>query len=115
MTDKSTLLARLKQQPEQVEFTEVIATIEACYHYTPAEFRNGNTVNAAGTNEGSAKIFAFAQLNQLDIAQTLACFGKFYRQDVLANPQGDDHQNIRNFMQSGWQGISFSSPALQEK
>jgi len=34
----------------------------------------------------------FAQLQQLSQAETLACFGKYYREDVLQNPEGDDHQ-----------------------
>jgi hypothetical protein len=69
-------------------------------------------VNESGTNEGSCKIFAFAQLNDLSVEQTLACFGKYYREDVLENPEGNDHGNIRNFMISGWEGVKFSCEAL---
>jgi hypothetical protein len=39
-------------------------------------------------------------------------FGTYYRNDVLANPTGTDHGNIRNFMLSGWSEIKFDSPAL---
>ncbi|WP_188863865.1 HopJ type III effector protein, partial [Aliivibrio fischeri] len=46
---------------------------------------------------------------------TLACFGQYYRHDVLENPQGDDHQNIRNFMVTGWAGVQFKTQALQAK
>ena len=109
------LLEKIRNQPASVEFDDVIATITDCYDYTPSGFSNGDTVNAAGTNEGSCKIFAFAQLNNLDQEQTLACFGKYYREDVLANPDGEDHANIRNFMQHGWGGISFEKPALTPK
>jgi hypothetical protein len=42
----------------------------------------------------------------------LACFGSYYRKDVLENPNGTDHQNIRNFMNRGWEGISFEKEAL---
>ncbi|WP_083761723.1 HopJ type III effector protein [Psychromonas ingrahamii] len=45
----------------------------------------------------------------------LACFGHYYREDVLKHPQAKDHQNIRQFMISGWQGIDFSSQALYNK
>ena len=69
-------------------------------------------VNEAGTNEGSCKIFYFAQLNNLNVQQTLACFGRYYSEDVLSNPTGNDHGNIRNFMKTGWQGIEFKSVAL---
>jgi len=100
---------------DTLDFEDTMAVIEAHYQYTPANFSNGSVTNEAGTNEGSCKIFAFAQLNQLTPEQTLACFGRFYRNDVLQNPTGTDHGNIRNFMQSGWHGISFDHPALQEK
>jgi len=42
-------------------------------------------------------------------------FGRFYREDVLGNPEGNDHANIRNFMESGWGGVKFDSPALTIK
>jgi len=33
----------------------------------------------------------------------------------LKNPTGNDHQNIRNFIKSGWNGISFEGDALTKK
>lgn len=59
--------------------------------------------------------FSFAKLNQLSKDETLALFGDFYRTDVLQNPEGTDHQNIRNFMVSGWDGISFEGEALKSQ
>jgi len=109
------LLALLKNNPEQVEFQHVIDSIDAHYHYQPAEFSNGTIVNEAGSNAGSCKIFAFAQLNNLDELQTLACFGCYYRDDVLQHPLANDHANIRNFMVTGWKGIKFHSKALTPK
>jgi HopJ type III effector protein len=32
--------------------------------------------------------------------------------DVLENPEATNHQNIRNFMKTGWAGISFEGTAL---
>ena len=72
-------------------------------------------LNTAGKNEGSCKIFAFALLHQLDKQQTLNLFGDYYRVDVLGNPDGDSHQNIRSFMRYGWQGIRFMGTALIAK
>lgn len=109
------LLTQIKQAPDTVTFQQTMATVEQYYIYTPTAFTNGDVVNAAGSNEGSCKLFAFAQLQQLTQAQTLACFGDYYRKDVLDNPEGSDHANIRNFMVSGWGGISFEAPALREK
>lgn len=98
---------------EFVSFSETIAIISENYDYTPTAFKNGSTENAAGQNEGSCKIFAFAKLNQLTAAQTLLLFGDYYRVDVLQHPTATDHQNIRQFMQHGWAGIVFENEALK--
>jgi hypothetical protein len=108
-------LEKLKTQADAISFDDTMATIEATYRFTPTAFSNGDTNNAADTNNGSCKIFAFGLLNDLTKDQTLACFGDYYRKDVLENPEGDDHQNIRNFIKSGWEGITFSGQALTEK
>jgi len=106
-------LSKIKQQEENIEFEQVMQVINDNYHYHPVFFTNGELVNEAGTNEGSCKIFYFAQLNELNQQQTLACFGRYYREDVLAKPTGSDHANIRNFIKTGWQGIDFTSVALK--
>lgn len=102
-----------------VSFDETMSIIAANYRYQPTEFsnglRDGTLTNPAGTNEGSCKIFAFAKLHQLDPQQTLNLFGDYYRLDVLANPHGTGHQNIRNFMKYGWQGIHFKGEVLAPK
>lgn len=110
-----TLLDKIHQSPESISFSEVIAHIDKNYDFTPTRFANGTVLNEAGQNNGSCKIFAFAKLNNLDQNQTLALFGDYYRVDVLGNPTGSDHQNIRNFMQSGWAGIVFEGTALSRK
>ncbi|MFC5681868.1 HopJ type III effector protein [Flavobacterium sp. MAHUQ-51] len=110
-----TFLEKLKQTPETITFPETIEVIEANYEFTPTAFQNGNTHNAAGTNSGSCKLFAFAQLQNLSQDETLACFGAFYRDEVLGDPEGTNHQNIRNFMVHGWGGIQFEGTALEQK
>ena len=110
-----TFLEKLNNEPNQIAFTETMATIEANYTFTPTAFTNGDTQNQADTNNGSCKIFAFGLLNKLNEKQTLACFGDYYRQDVLENPKGNDHQNIRHFMTTGWSGIKFDGKALIQK
>ena len=109
------LLTLLKSDPSAIQFKQVIELIEESYDYMPTRFVNGSVVNEAGTNEGSCKIFAFAELNGLSEPETLALFGHYYRDDVLGNPDGSDHGNIRNFMISGWSGVKFDSKALLEK
>lgn len=101
-------LAKLSQNPEQIEFSDTMTVIDENYIFTPTMFTNGDIVNEKNQNNGSCKVFAFGQLNSLSKQQTLACFGSYYRNDVLGNPDGDDHQNIRHFMKTGWQGINFN-------
>lgn len=108
----SEFIEKLKTEEDKVSFQETIAVIDANYLFTPTAFSNGNQVNNADENNGSCKIFAFAKLNQLNQLQTLACFGSYYFDDVLKNPEGIDHQNIRNFMEYGWDGIRFDDEAL---
>jgi len=110
----SAFLENLKSNPIKVSFAETIAVIDNNYQFTPTAFSNGNQINKAGENNGSCKIFAFAKLHQLTELQTLSCFGSYYFEDVLKNPHGTDHQNIRNFMEFGWNGIHFESDALIE-
>lgn len=109
------ILEQLITSPTTINFKEVIAYIDGNYIFTPTRFRNGTAVNEAGENNGSCKVFSFAKLNGLNEEETLALFGDFYRTDVLKNPEGNDHQNIRNFMQYGWDGIAFEGQALAEK
>ena len=106
------LLAQL--QAGDAKFADVIAFIEAHYTHTPTAFKNGQQLNAATENQGSAKVFSFAQLNDLDQQQTLNLFAEHYAA-VLATPEATDHQNIRQFMQNGWTGIQFEGQALTAK
>ena len=108
----NTFLKTLASHPEQIDFSDTMAVIDSLYAFTPRAFRNGPLRNDAGQNNGSCKLFAFARHQGLDEPQTLACFGKYYREDVLQHPAADDHQNIRNFMQTGWAGIEFTEPPL---
>ena len=108
-------ISKLNSSPDTIEFNETMAVIEVNYNYKPTAFTNGAILNQAGENEGSCKLFAFAQLQNLSKMQTLSCFGSYYRDDVLKNPEGNSHQNIRNFMQTGWHGIEFDGNALIKK
>lgn len=104
----------LRQALVSLNFSETMAIIDALYDFSPTAFSNGTTRNEAGENNGSCKLFAFAQLNNFSEPETLALFGEFFR-DVLTTPDGSDHQNIRNFMQTGWAGIAFDAAPLTEK
>ena len=105
---------KLKENPTSILFAETMQVIEDNYNFTPAEFTNGEITNKTGENSGSCKLFAFAVLQQLTKGETLACFGEHY-QNVLEDENGTSHQNIRNFMKTGFDGLSFKSHALELK
>lgn len=106
------LLKILNTTPESMEFTDVMSAIDSRYNFTETRFTNGDTANDAGQNNGSCKILAFARLHALSKQDTLHCFGQYYFSDVLKNPDGTDHQNIRQFMIHGWDGVEFSKEPL---
>ncbi len=112
------LLEQIKNTPEKTEFNDVISIIDEHYHYIPTRFTNGSdndiVINTAGENQGSCKIFSFARINNLDKEQTLNCFGQYYRDDVLNNPDQSDHANIRTFIRNGWEHVTFEGDALKE-
>ena len=109
------LLDKIKSNPETIDFQEVIAYIDSNFDFVPTQFKNGEVTNEANQNNGSCKVFSFAKINDLSKEETLALFGDFYRKDVLENPEGEDHQNIRNFIKYGWEGIAFDGEALKSK
>lgn len=115
MNSIENFILKVKQHPELIAFQETIEVIDSNYNFTPTSFKNGNQLNAAGENNGSCKIFAFAKLQELSKEETLSLFGDFYFKDVLEHPNENNHQNIRNFMIFGWDGISFNSQALKIK
>jgi HopJ type III effector protein len=105
----------IKNHPDEVQFPEVIAHIDAQFDFEPCAFLNGDLENAIGQNSGSCKLFQFALLESLSKVETLACFGEYYRTEVLQNPEGTNHQNIRNFMMYGFEGLKFEESTLKRK
>jgi len=101
-------------QAKQIVFKDVLAYIEEHYNYTPSAFTNGTQQNAVTENQGSARVFYFAQLNNLSAADTLTLFAEHY-DAVLSTPEGTDHQNIRQFMANGWDAVQFDNAVLFAK
>lgn len=114
MNNIANFIEKLKSNTEYIHFQDAITVIDENYDFTPTTFKNGNQFNNAGENNGSCKIFAFAQLNNLNKEETLFLFGDFYK-DVLQTPNATDHQNIRNFIKFGWDGIQFEGDPLFQK
>ncbi|MFA9485461.1 HopJ type III effector protein [Moraxella haemolytica] len=112
MSNISSLLNSI--ETGEFKFADVLNFIDAHYHYTPVDFRNGEVMNPARTNEGSAKVFSLAKLHGLNQLDTLKLFAEHY-ESVLATPEGSDHANIRNFMHYGWQGFGLEKNALSPR
>ncbi len=108
-------IEQLRTTPESIEFNDTMSVIDEYYSFSPTSFINGTSYNEAGENNGSCKLFAFAQLHDLSEQETLACFGAYYREEVLKNPDAANHQNIRNFINSGWEGIKMAGMPLNKK
>lgn len=117
--DKEECLKQFLQRVREglpVEFSQTLEVIERGYDFHPAAFSIGSgaeaVANGADQNQGSCRILAFARLHQLTEAQTLALYGHYYRDEVLGNPEGCDHANIRAFMRLGWAGVRFAAEPL---
>lgn len=106
------LLAALKN--DTAIFNDVITFVDTSYDFIPISFVNGNKTNELGENNGSAKVFALAKSHGLSKAETLALFAEHYKK-VVATPTDTDHDNIRNFIEFGWEGIKMSTNPLTNK
>jgi hypothetical protein len=60
-----------------------------------------------GVGENSDPVRYFLELQKLSKERHCTA-GTYYREEVLVDPKGTNHQNIRNFIKSGWDGIAFT-------
>lgn len=95
-------------------FQDSLALIEQHFEYQPCAFQNGPLANAEGENAGSCRIFALGQYCNLSETDTLNLFAEHYRQ-VLDDPTGESHGNIRQFISTGWSGIHFEGSPLRQR
>lgn len=95
-------------------FSDTLALIERYFEYQPAGFHNGPLYNGPGENAGSCRVFALGQYCNLNEADTLVLFAEHYQQ-VLDEPAGNSHGNIRQFISTGWSGIRFDNPCLRPR
>ena len=100
-------LLRTKESMQQISFQLTMDVVDELFDVNEVAFSVGDVASAAGQNMGSAKIFSFGKMNELEKGTTLQLFGDFYRKDVLENPEGSDHANIRAFIKGGWDAVSF--------
>ena len=78
---------KLKTTPTAITFKETMQVIEDHYNFNPTAFTNGDTINKVGENYPT----------------------------VLEDKNSTSHQNIRNFMQTDFKGLSFENEALTLK
>lgn len=95
--------ANMEMDADSITFEEVMEMINANFETGLIEFKNGDIVNKQGENAGSAAVLSYGALAGFDKETTLKLWGQYYR-EVLDDPDGDSHQNIRNFMKFGWDG-----------
>lgn len=100
--------ANVEMSADTLQFEDVMEIIDKYYETGLIEFKNGDIVNQQGENEGSAKVLSYAALSNLDKDTTLKLWGQYYR-EVLKDADGNSHQNIRNFMKYGWDGVPFEN------
>jgi len=110
-----TFINILKNSPKKIEFSDTMHIIESNYVFTPTAFKNGKLQNKASENLGSCKLLAFSKLQGFTKEEALACFGQYYFEDVLKDSNGIGHQNIRNFMNTGFDGLTFEGEPLTKK
>lgn len=84
-----------------------MGAIEEMCEVSLVSFSVGDVQSTKGENMDSAKILSFAKLLRLSQDDTLQLFGTYYRDDVLSNPGGTNHPNIRAFISGGWDAVSF--------
>ena len=106
---------KLQNSPKEIDFKETIAAIESTYNFSASAFKNGDLQSSETENLGSCKVFSFALKQNFTKEETLASFAQYYFIDVLENPNATDHQNIRNFIKTGFEGLIFEKETLTEK
>lgn len=92
----------------EYQFSDVLAFIDRKKEHQPTAFKNGDIHNDPNQNQGSARVFLFAKENAFSKENTLSLFAEHYKA-VLADREGANHQNIRQFMKYGWDGVEFYS------
>ncbi|MBW0148836.1 HopJ type III effector protein [Marinobacter arenosus] len=96
------------------DFDDTLALIDRHFEYQPTGFHNGPLHNPAGENVGSCRVFALGRYCNLPETETLQLFAQHYQQ-VMGDPAGDSHGNIRQFISTGWSGIRFEDEPLRPR
>jgi len=103
---------------KEFNFQYVIDTINENYEFTPTSFCvfPGTPTNTQGNNEGACRVLAFAKDQRIhhEKETVLELFAEHY-DAVLADPDGDGHQNIRTVIKYGADSVHFWKLPLTRK
>jgi hypothetical protein len=85
-----------------------MAVIEDHYNFNQQLLRTVYNTMLPEKTQDLVNYFALCGTSGTNSEGTLFALA-YYFEDVLGNPNGTDHhQNIRNFMKTGWDGIAFT-------
>ena len=102
----------------EFNFDHVIDVINANFDFTETSFAvfPGAPVNDKNQNQKACRVLAFAKDQGIDGEKetVLELFAEHY-DAVLADPDGDGHQNIRLIMRHGAASVDFANPPLARK
>jgi hypothetical protein len=76
--------------------------IEENYTFSPTAFENGMLHKRERT---PACVIQAAEIQT--VAATLYCFGAYCRKKIMRDPDGTNHQNIRNPVETGQTELHF--------
>lgn len=90
--------------------TATIKALKYFYKIPNSGFSIGNCVNGPNENTGSLLIFMYARAGKqvLSNDQIKELFAEAW-DEVVEDPEGSSHQNIRNFIQYGIAGVVFEN------
>ena len=97
---------------QYLRLSAILAVIRMFYLIEPQEFEVGSYHNALGDNLDTLAIIGYAEVHHLTDSETLAMFCEAYT-EVLNSPDGDNHPNIRAFMDVGHKGFRLKFFPLQ--
>ena len=102
--DKLQAKNHINMQAKLLGFDAVSVALEAFFNFTDMPMQIGSVKNEVGQNLGSKIRCAVAVELGASKEELLSWFGVFHK-EVLADPDGDNHPNIRAIMEHGIAGI----------
>jgi len=98
----------------KIDFDTIQNKITSILNTVPTRFVNNGVENAERENEGSLRILSIALLFQLTDDNALRLFWEHW-ESVQENPEGNDHQNIRQLNEYWLWGVKIHWLPFSEK